>query len=172
MCLPSKLQYADYYQQIQNLVASRTRRSTAWRIVRSGRMRNTFTMLATPIHRLRAQLTSRKLSRNAPSLTEDSPVEAREGRRRHLISLGCSSRVYRSWSTGPTTNTFPHTFPSVDMLKLVSYCIPSVSTFSKNVQLVFSNAMGFNPGGSQIHGDTRTLKVCSLQAAVHRSLEG
>ena len=32
--------------------------------------------------------------------------------------------------------------------------------FSKDVQLVFSNAMEFNAEGSQIHEDAQTLKVC------------
>jgi len=44
--------------------------------------------------------------------------------------------------------------------------------FSKDVRLAFSNAMEFNLEESQIHEDARTLEVCSLQAAVHRSLEG
>ena len=39
--------------------------------------------------------------------------------------------------------------------------------FSKDVQLVFSNAMEFNSEESQIHEDAQTLKVCFLQAVVH-----
>jgi len=35
--------------------------------------------------------------------------------------------------------------------------------FSKDVQLVFSNAMEFNSEGSQIHMDAQTLKVRSYQ---------
>jgi len=38
--------------------------------------------------------------------------------------------------------------------------------FSKDVQLVFSNAIKFNSEKSQIHQDAQTLKVCSPQAAV------
>ena len=41
---------------------------------------------------------------------------------------------------------------------------------SKDIQLVFSNAMGFNSEESQIHEEAQTLKVCSLQAVVHHSL--
>ena len=38
--------------------------------------------------------------------------------------------------------------------------------FSKDVQLVFSNAVEFNSEGSQIHEDAQTLKVCSSHTVV------
>ena len=38
--------------------------------------------------------------------------------------------------------------------------------FSRDVQLVFSNAMEFNAEGSQIYEDAQTLKVCSLKMGV------
>jgi len=65
-------------------------------------------MLATPIRRLRdaADLLQKIANKGHAQLTGDSPVEAREGGRRHLISLGRSSRVCRSWSTGPTDNEY------------------------------------------------------------------
>jgi len=44
---------------------------------------------------------------------------------------------------------------------------PSVSTFSKDAQSVFSNAMELSSEGSQIHEDAQTLKVCSLQVVVY-----
>jgi chromatin structure-remodeling complex subunit RSC4 len=38
--------------------------------------------------------------------------------------------------------------------------------FSRDVQLVFSNAMEFNAEGSQIYGDAQTLKVRSLEVGI------
>ena len=41
--------------------------------------------------------------------------------------------------------------------------------FSRDVQLVFSNAMEFNSEGSQIHEDAQTLKVCSPPTVISAS---
>lgn len=149
----------------------------------------------------------------------------REGRRRkHPTSLGCSSRVCRSWLTRPVTSalrppsslrTYIDLDPLVDALSLPNswnsptrkyglvttrssrslnvsrtslYAYPVADgrpdltpspqkklkrkeyhtsvDFSKDVQLVFSNAMEFNSEGSQIHEDAQTLKVCPSQMII------
>lgn len=57
-------------------------------------------------------------------------------------------------------STKSHPFPQ-KKLKRKEY--HTSAEFSKDVQLVFSNAVEFNSEGSQIHEDAQTLKVCLPQ---------